>query len=107
MGKNYFSGFCEGNSPIKNLKIYDSEYTKYSKEYYELASELHKVYKSYTQSLKELSEKLEGHFSSNVLAFSEKLDFYLNDSIKCIYRTVKNNMNSYISEIDDVDGKLF
>ncbi len=108
MDKNYFSGFCEGTtSPLINLIIYDSEYTKSSKKYYELAEELHKVYKSYFKTLKELSGKLEGNFADNMSVFAEKIDFYLNDSIKCTYKTLKSNMNSYISEIDDADGKLF
>lgn len=107
MKKNYFAGFGEGESHIQNLKIKDEEYLVGAKEYDECAKELYKIYQNYLKTIENLAGQLEGDFSKNMVAFADKMRMYLNDSIKCIYRTLKGNMTAYIDEIDEADGKLF
>lgn len=108
MGKEVtidFSGLYDQDPT--NLKIYDSDYLDNASKYSAVGKELESILDRYVKTLNSLSAALSGDFADNIEHFSGDVEFYLNNSVNSIMRSVSNNMKNYINEIDEKDGKMY
>ncbi|MDO5601558.1 MAG: hypothetical protein Q4G07_02190 [Oscillospiraceae bacterium] len=91
-----------------NLKIIDDEYANTAAKYKKLAENVGECWRGFISICKSLQgEAIKGLFADKVAEYAEELGTTPGEDFCTCVTELANDMQTYISDIDAADGKLY